>query len=143
MDERIIRMTDVLTKIYYCKYSHVLLEFLRGEMKVLTLIIRCGGDVTPGEIASSLDMTAARVAGVLRTLEKKGYIVREVSSSDRRKVLVRTTEEGRQYVEMGLSELQRQLGELISCMGDEKTEMVINSFNELYDAVEKAGKGNE
>ena len=69
-------------------YEYVTLHFLGG----------CdpGHRATPGEIAAWQQMSPSGITGRLDALEKRGFIRRLPSPSDRRKVIVELTEEGRQ-----------------------------------------------
>ena len=93
-------------------------ETMRGEAAVMRLLMREGRSMTPGEMGRVLDMTSPRVAAVLGALEKKGFIVRKTDESDRRRVLVTQTREGKTFCEHkercaidDLSKLLRELGE--------------------------------
>src|ERR1700744_3514623 len=69
-------------------YEYVTLHFLGG----------CdpGHRATPGEIAAWQQMSPSGITGRLDAPEKRGFIRRLPSPSDRRKVIVELTEEGRQ-----------------------------------------------
>jgi DNA-binding MarR family transcriptional regulator len=70
------------------EYEYATLHFLGG----------CGPDhrATPSEIAAWARMSPSGITGRLDALEKRGFIRRLPSSSDRRKVIVELTEKGRQ-----------------------------------------------
>ena len=69
-------LIEVLRQYYYMKIPLGLENFMQGEMKVLSYIhyTAGGGEIATGDIVSALDMTGGRVAGILRSLEKKGFI---------------------------------------------------------------------
>jgi DNA-binding MarR family transcriptional regulator len=69
-------------------YEYATLHFLGG----------CGPDhrATPSEIAAWQQMSPSGITGRLDALEKRGFIRRLPSPTDRRKVIVELTEEGRQ-----------------------------------------------
>jgi DNA-binding MarR family transcriptional regulator len=68
-------------------YEYATLHFLGG----------CGPEhrATPGEIAAWQQMSPSGITGRLDGLEKRGFIRRLPSPTDRRKVIVELTEEGR------------------------------------------------
>jgi DNA-binding MarR family transcriptional regulator len=73
-------------------------EAVQGEGFVLHYIAH-GGCVLPGEIGNAMRVSTARVATALNSLEKKGLITRQIDVSDRRKILVRITSEGKLLAE--------------------------------------------
>ena len=52
------------------------------------------GELTPGRLAQRVYLSQATVTGIIDRLEEKGWIVRERSRLDRRKILVRLTGNG-------------------------------------------------
>ena len=61
----------------------------------------------PSEIADRLYLPRQTMSGILRNLEKSGYIVRSFHPSDGRRKVIRLTESGRAYI----SELLVQLNQ--------------------------------
>jgi len=70
-------------------------SMLHGEMFILDYLARKNDTVMPGELSAMMRDSSARTAIALRNLEEKGYIVRDIDKTDRRKILVSITEEGR------------------------------------------------
>lgn len=70
------------------EYEYATLHFLGG----------CGPDhrATPSEIAAWQQMSPSGITGRLDALERRGFIRRLPSPTDRRKVIIELTEEGRQ-----------------------------------------------
>nr|WP_229851335.1 MarR family transcriptional regulator [Streptomyces roseolus] len=54
-----------------------------------------GGSAAPSELAQDLDLAPASVTGRLDALERRGLVRRTPSTTDRRRVVVELTEEGR------------------------------------------------
>jgi len=62
------------------------------DVRCLELLIAGTGDeVTPGDIAAHLNLTAGSVTTMLDRLERVGYVTRSRHVGDRRKVLVEAT----------------------------------------------------
>ena len=59
---------------------------LGGEMAVMRALMLAGGSLTPSELANRAWVSSARIANILRTLEAKGWVEREHSKTDRRRV---------------------------------------------------------
>lgn len=133
-------LIEVLRQYYYMKIPLGLENFMQGEMKVLSYIhyTAGGGEIATGDIVSALDMTGGRVAGILRSLEKKGFISRRTDENDRRRIMVSPTYAGSDYVENGRELLRRRLSAIINAMGSESAENFIRSMEEFVNACRKA-----
>lgn len=133
-------LIEVLRQYYYMKTPLGLENFMQGEMKVLSYIhyTAGGGEIATGDIVSALDMTGGRVAGILRSLEKKGFISRRIDENDRRRIMVSPTPAGSDYVENGREQLRSRLSAIINAMGGESAENFIRSMEEFVDACRKA-----
>lgn len=134
------KLIEVLRQYYYMKTPLGLENFMQGEMKVLSYIhyTAGGGEIATGDIVSALDMTGGRVAGILRSLEKKGFISRRTDENDRRRIMVSPTPAGSDYVENGREQLRSRLSAIINAMGGESAENFIRSMEEFVDACRKA-----
>ena len=123
-----LKLHEQLRELYFSSDPFGLTEFLQGEMKVLSFIAVSDRELLPGQLSSSLEMTAGRIAGILRSLEKKGYITRRTDIADRRRVLVSITEQGREYINSSSEKLEQRLNMLVAEMGSENTVRVIESL---------------
>lgn len=72
---------------------------MNGEAFVIMYISKRGGDVLPSEISNKMNITSARVAAALSSLENKGLITRTMAPNDRRKILVDLTPSGKEMAE--------------------------------------------
>lgn len=133
-------LIEVLRQYYYMKIPLGLENFMQGEMKVLSYIhyTAGGGEIATGDIVSALDMTGGRVAGILRSLEKKGFVSRRTDENDRRRIMVSSTPAGSDYVKNGRELLRSRLSAIINAMGSESAENFIRSMEEFVDACRKA-----
>ena len=133
-------LIEVLRQYYYMKIPLGLENFMQGEMKVLSYIhyTAGGGEIATGDIVSALDMTGGRVAGILRSLEKKGFISRRTDENDRRRIMVSPTPAGSDYVENGRELLRSRLSAIINAMGSKSAENFIRSMEEFVNACRKA-----
>lgn len=69
-----------------------------GECFVLRCLARSPKPLLPSDLSAMTQSSTARIAVVLNTLEKKGYITRAIDPADRRRVLVSLTSVGAEYV---------------------------------------------
>lgn len=68
----------------------------RHEFDTLHKLAGRGGSAAPSELAQDLDLAPASVSGRLDALEKRGFVRRTQSTTDRRRVVVELTESGHQ-----------------------------------------------
>ena len=109
---------------------------LSGEMAVMRALMLAGGSLTPSELADRAWVSNARIANILRALEAKGWVVREHSKTDRRRVHVTVTGKGRQDLEIKRREFENRTAAFLEQLGETDTqEMVrlLRSANEIID----------
>lgn len=103
MDPFLSQMDEMLT-ITYRSIWKVEEEMLRrlsdnslslSEMHMLESIGKKGDSASVTDIAQDLDITLPSVTAMVKRLEKKGYITKEKSSEDARRVQIVLTHEGR------------------------------------------------
>lgn len=70
--------------------------FCYGEMKLIGYLYFIKDGVSPGELSEILDVTTARIAALLKSLEIKGLLYRDTDLSDKRRIAAYLTEKGRQ-----------------------------------------------
>ncbi|MEV5673974.1 MULTISPECIES: MarR family winged helix-turn-helix transcriptional regulator [unclassified Streptomyces] len=75
--------------------SLVDLDLDRQEFDTLHKLAGRGGVAAPSELSADLDLAPASVTGRLDALEKRGFVRRTQSTTDRRRVVVELTEAGR------------------------------------------------
>ncbi|MFF0433246.1 MarR family winged helix-turn-helix transcriptional regulator [Streptomyces sp. NPDC004327] len=68
----------------------------RHEFDTLHKLAGRGGSAAPSDLAQDLDLAPASVSGRLDALEKRGFIRRTQSTTDRRRVVVELTASGRE-----------------------------------------------
>ncbi|KAF6582933.1 MULTISPECIES: MarR family winged helix-turn-helix transcriptional regulator [Paenibacillus] len=72
-------------------------HFSRGEMGILIALSHQDG-VTSGHLSEYLSVSTGRIATALKSLEKKGLVVRRTDANDKRKVIVFITDSGKQFM---------------------------------------------
>ncbi|MDT9688763.1 MarR family transcriptional regulator [Streptomyces sp. P9(2023)] len=71
-------------------------ELERHEFDTLHKLAGRGGSAAPSELAQDLDLAPASVTGRLDALERRGFVRRTQSTTDRRRVVVELTATGRE-----------------------------------------------
>ena len=121
-------------------------DVTRGEIAMLGSLIIEGRDTTPTELSERFRLSTARVANTLNSLEKKGYIQRLHDTKDRRKVIVRITDTGREVAERKHGEAIQHMTDLLSDLGPEDAYdllRIIRKVNGLIENVEKNADDTE
>lgn len=70
----------------------------QGEMAMLGFLTYEKSETNPKELSERFNLSTARVANTLNSLERKEYIKRVHDSFDRRKVMVYITEKGKKFL---------------------------------------------
>lgn len=93
-------------------------RFDSGETFLLMRLSEMGNAI-PSELASQNKTSAAHIAKMLRRLEEKGEIVREIDKTDRRRIIVTITEKGQTRIEEATSYIINNLTALLEQLGEE------------------------
>lgn len=102
----------------------VLVDGYKGMFVVLRIIRDSNQTAAPCDIAKQMNVSTARVATALNTLERKGFVVRSGAEGDARKVKLSLTAFG----EEALSVREAQISELASTLLGKLTEQEQKSF---------------
>lgn len=94
-------------------------------------LIKDNEGLTAGELAKKFKVSTARVAVVLRNLEEKGYIIKQVDKSDKRKVIIKISELGlEKHRESSLKVLDKVL-QLFENFTDEELVTFVNLLTKI------------
>jgi DNA-binding MarR family transcriptional regulator len=95
----------------------------RGQGRVLS-ILKMQPEISQKELGYLLDMSKQALAELLGKLEKRGYITRVQSETDRRAYIIKLTEEGRKALpgaaEAGEADENHDAGAGFNCLSDEE-----------------------
>jgi DNA-binding MarR family transcriptional regulator len=76
-----------------------------GARQVLAVLDGDGGSLSPTTIADRLIITTASITSLLDTLQRRGLVQRTPDDTDRRRVVVTITDEGRAVIRRLLPEM--------------------------------------
>lgn len=96
---------------------------------LMTLAINLNQDkkaITVTEISNLLQITPAGVTHLINSLEEAGCVERLPAPNDRRIVLIKPTDKGRQATEAFLSEIQEQMIGLVNHLGEEDSKTLFH-----------------
>lgn len=115
-------------------------EVAKGEIAVLIFLLQENKDVNAYEISQHFEVNTSRVAAILNSLCKKGYIIRNVDEQDKRKVKVIITEQGREFCMERYNETVLHLSELLEKLGADDTIEYIRMTKKIAMIVEDMKK---
>lgn len=117
-----------MKKICHGKEWRKVIEFLENGYKGIFVILRIlhesKTEVVSAALAKQLDVSTARIATALNTLERKGYIERTPSQNDGRKVVITLTPRGSEALE----EREKEANALVNPLFARLTEDEKNTF---------------
>lgn len=111
-------------------------ESMQGEMFVLHFLAFQDGRALPSEISSSMKISSARVAAALNSLERKGFITRQIDTNDRRKILVTLTEEGKVMSEKHHQEVLDSISRMFAFLGEQDAKEYVRLYTRLAESSE-------
>lgn len=103
----------------------------RGVFVILRILQESETDIVAGELAKKMNVSTARIASALNTLEKKQYIIRECEKNDARKVVIRLTEQGTQALEERKSRISEIIASMLQNLTEEESGTLFNLLNKL------------
>ena len=89
------------------------------------------------DIHSKLHVSKPAFSQMLNSLEKKGYIQREIDQRDRRRLVTTLTPEGDKTLQAMKDHADKTITEIISRFGEENTMQLITLFNRFADISEE------
>ncbi len=112
-------------------YEYATLHFLGG----------CGPDhrATPSEIAAWQQMSPSGITGRLDALEKRGFIRRLPSPTDRRKVIVELTEEGLQAWRSTFNPQTSEEVKVLAALDPDEQEQLNGMLRRMMRVVDRPG----
>lgn len=96
----------------------------RGQMRLLQLLMDSPAGLTNAEIAEILDIRPSSVSATINRLEEAGLVERIPSETDKRAVIVRLSEKGRQMTDSRDQGIDMLTDKLFGCLtADEQAEL--------------------
>lgn len=104
---------------------------MQGETFILHYISDNGGKVIPSAISHDMDISSARIAAALNSLEGKGYITRCIDKNDRRKIVVELTEAGKKQEEEKKKCIMETTAGMLKYLGEEDAKHFVRILKKL------------
>jgi len=108
---------------------------LHGEAFILHFIARRKDAVLPSDISRNMGVSSAMVAATLNRLESKGLITRQIDQNDRRRILVKTTQEGNDLADKHYQSVLSAAEKMLSLLGERDAQDYIRLTGKLADIV--------
>ncbi len=106
-------------------------ETMQGEAFAILYILRQGDIVLPSDISNEMNISSARVAAMLNSLENKGLITRQIDKSDRRKILVELTQEGKELAEKHDQMVVNNTARMLELLGEHDAKEMVRIMGKL------------
>ena len=131
--EREERLMASLRQLVGCEEGRSCMAVSRGELCLLMHLKRQSDLVLPSELSEAMSVSTARVARLLKTLEDRALIQRSIDPTDRRRIIVKLTEEGERYLEAVYARTHKRASAVIEALGAEDTEAFIRIAEKIVD----------
>lgn len=95
-------------------------------------------ETTPGEVARALSVTPAVVTGLIDRMERRGYVRRSESPTDRRRVQIELTDSGEDVRDCAQSEIIATLESMFADFSDDDLDAIKRGMHLLHEVLEHA-----
>ena len=112
-------------------------NFSRGEVGVLSYLVFDKSEASAGELSEKLNVSTARIASILNSLENKKYITRKIDSLDKRKTLVVITEKGKELAISTKKEIIDMLLKVIAEVGYDDIKEYVRILQKIRNVIDK------
>lgn len=96
--------------------------------------------VNVSELAEGLHVSMQSISRTLKSLENKGYIVREVDSDNRRNTLIKLSKKGNELVDKKKKDVEGYFERVFSHFTEEELQQYLNFQEKFYAAILEEGK---
>lgn len=93
--------------------------------------------VSAADISRFMEVSSARVAVLLRTMQEKGLIIKKEDTADARKILVCLSEKGKERIEKARQEHYEMMAEIIDKVGFERINLFLDISEEINEIISK------
>jgi DNA-binding MarR family transcriptional regulator len=107
-------------------------DHTRGQGRILAFL-RLHDNISTKDLSYLLGMAISSLNEMLSKLEKNGYITREASERDKRVMLVKLTDKGRNEEQSDTTDMD----DIFSCLSDEEQKTLGEYLDRIIAAIEK------
>ena len=130
---------ELLQKLSQCRLAAFFNDvdlLQKGSCFVLAYLKQSNEEVIAGDLAKELRVSTARIAVLLKKMEKNGLILRYNSASDARKTVVKITPKGTAYADQVREQLLSKAELLIEKVGKQDLDELIRIFWKIKAALD-------
>lgn len=124
--------------IFNAKKHKNINDAMHGETFALQLIAFRGetdNKIQPSEIGHKMNVSSARIAQTLNSIEKKGWITRDIDLNDRRKIIISLTPEGKKQAENCRKSVIDNAAKMLELLGEDDAEEYVRITGKLADKI--------
>lgn len=130
----LIRAGDEVTRVMDGHFSDH--STTHGRFLVMMLLLEkkgtdCPRPTTPAELAELASVSRATITGLLDSLERDGYVLRQPDPSDRRQMSVRLTPAGEHFMHGILPDHFRIISSLMSPLSENERKTLVLLLNKI------------
>lgn len=127
------QLIDMRSKRPQVKMERTISQTGRGEVLVLNYLATNGNKAYPKDISKAVMLTTARIAAVLKSLEKHLLITRTPDPLDNRQIIVELTEAGIVFIEKRRKELLDVTVKMLEALGENDAREYVRIQNKLIE----------
>ncbi len=118
----------------------------QGRFLVMMLLLErqgagCPRPNTPAEIADCAQVSRATITGLLDTLERDGFVIREPDAADRRMVTVKLTAAGARFMNELLPEHFRLINVLMAVLSENERKTLVRLLAKIIAGISQPEAG--
>ena len=126
-----VRLVNIRARIPQIKMEKTISELGRGEILALNYLSANENEAYPKDMSKALMLTTARIAAILKSLERQGLITRTPDLEDSRQVLVRLTETGIIQIEERREKVIQTTAKMLEALGKDDAEAYVRIQEKL------------
>lgn len=112
-------------------FFNMISEMSKGEVAVLFYLMNEKDGAYANDISHFFEINTSRVAAILNSLCKKGFVKREPDMQDKRKIHVYLTKQGKEYGHQRKEMLVMHVSEILRSLGEEDTKEYIRIVKKI------------
>jgi DNA-binding MarR family transcriptional regulator len=109
---------------------------LTGPQLLILQEISRNVEITAGEIANAVSLSQATVTGILERMEKRELLTRQRSETDKRRIMVRITQEGKDILKNAPPIMQEAFVERFDNLQEWEQTMILSALQRLVAMME-------